>query len=453
MMTADANEDHLAPDLAAVALVARLASCPVAAEEGLLGFETSSLSGNYLAGRYAGRLGDTDVAAEYFTQALRDDPEQPASDRAHLRPGDFHRATSRRRRRWPRSCSGFDSKHRLAQIVIGLKEFRSRRYDRAVELFRKSDQSPIGELSAGLLTAWTAAAERNPRPPLAALDRLDKNEAFTNFKSFHGGLIADLLESACPRRSVLPEGLRAGRHARCGSFRPSAIFSSARKSARKRRRSIASFSRLPRASRWCPTRWPGSRPARNPGRLIADAAEGVAEVMFSIASALGDDQTLDISLVYAQLALAPKKDFLLGYSLLGDIYEQSNRFDKAIEAYDVIAKNSALARQGRHRDRQSISIAWIATTKRWPGSISWLAASRSITRRISPGGISCARKTLHRSRRRLRQGSGAARQAGAQALDGILFPGHRLRAVEAVGSGRGRFPARPSRSALISPWF
>ena len=59
--------------LAALAL-ALAASLPAVAEEGPLGFETSSLSGNYLAGRYAGKLGDMDVAAEYFSQALRDDP-------------------------------------------------------------------------------------------------------------------------------------------------------------------------------------------------------------------------------------------------------------------------------------------------------------------------------------------------------------------------------------------
>ena len=325
--------------LAALALVAAW-SLPAAAEEGLLGFETSSLSGNYLAGRYAGRLGDTDVAAEYFTQALRDDPSnQHLIERTFvlaISSGDIAQAEE-----MAVLVLGFDSKNRLAQIVIGLKEFRSRRYDSALELFRKSDQTPIGELSAGLLTAWTAAAKRNSKAAFSALDRLDKNEAFANFKSFHGGLIADLLDQRVRAEAFYRKAYeQAGSSLRVvqalGNFLERQ--GKRQEAAKIYRQFLAASESQPLVSEALARIEAGEKPRR----LIGDAAEGVAEVMFSIASALTDEQTLDISLIYAQLALAPKKDFLLGYSLLGDIYEESNRFDKAIEAYDVIAKNSAL---------------------------------------------------------------------------------------------------------------
>ncbi len=235
----------------------------------------------------------------------------------------------------------FDAKNRLAQIVIGLKEFRNRRYDRAAEFFRKSDQTPIGELSAGLLSAWTAVAERNSKAAFSALDRLDKNDAFANFKSFHGGLIADLLD-----QRVRAEAFYKKAYEQAGnSLRVVQAYGNFLERQGKRKEADRVYQRFLAATESQPLvseAFAGLEAGRKPKRLIADAAEGLAEVMFSIASALGDEQTLDISLVYAQLALVPKKDFFLGFSLLGDIYEQSNRFDKAIEAYDLIAKNSPL---------------------------------------------------------------------------------------------------------------
>src|SRR3954449_4948778 len=60
----------------ALALVLVLSEGPA-----LAGYEfsdaSSSLSGSYLAGRYAGKLRDMDLATRYFEQALRDDPNNP----------------------------------------------------------------------------------------------------------------------------------------------------------------------------------------------------------------------------------------------------------------------------------------------------------------------------------------------------------------------------------------
>jgi Flp pilus assembly protein TadD len=64
--------------------------------------------------------------------------------------------------------------------------------------------------------------------------------------------------------------------------------------------------------------------------------------MFSLASALSDDQSSDVALVYAQLALSLGKSSPITQTLLGDIYENMDRFDKAIAAYDRIPADSEL---------------------------------------------------------------------------------------------------------------
>ena len=51
----------------------------------------------------------------------------------------------------------------------------------------------MGELTSALLVAWAHAGEGELNLALKALDRLDTNESFANFKAFHSGLITDYL--------------------------------------------------------------------------------------------------------------------------------------------------------------------------------------------------------------------------------------------------------------------
>ena len=79
-----------------------------------------------------------------------------------------------------------------------------------------------------------------------------------------------------------------------------------------------------------------------PKPFVAMPLDGAGEAMFSLASALSDDQSSDVALVYAQLALSLEKSSPITQTLLGDIYENMDRFDKAISAYERIPANSEL---------------------------------------------------------------------------------------------------------------
>ena len=47
-----------------------------------------------------------------------------------------------------------------------------------------------------MLSAWSFAGEGDLNQALQALDKLDGNDSFANFKSFHAALIADYLGNA-----------------------------------------------------------------------------------------------------------------------------------------------------------------------------------------------------------------------------------------------------------------
>jgi tetratricopeptide (TPR) repeat protein len=302
--------------------------------------DSSSLSGSYLAGRHASKIRDLDLAAEYFSQALRDDPNNSVLiERTFVlafSAGDLDKAED-----LAVPVLSLDPKHRLARIILGLKEFRANHFSAALDHFKQIDSTPLDELTSHLLVAWTAAAKKDPRAAFAALDRLGKNDYFVIFRDFHGALIADLL----------------GQPTRAEAF-----YKKAYEQAGTSNRVIQAYGNfLERNGKGAEARkiyeqflsndpdQPTIRKVlaeldkgRVPKRFVPDAARGIAETMFSIAGWLNDEQTIDAALIYGQLALLMNKDFPVAEILLGNIFESTGRYDKAIEAYDLVPKADVL---------------------------------------------------------------------------------------------------------------
>lgn len=303
-------------------------------------FDQSSLSGSYLAGRYASKLRDMDVAAEYFAQALRDDPGNSVLvERTFVlafSAGEWDKAED-----LAPSVLNFDPKHRLAHLVLGLRDFRLKRFTKAAEHFAKIDSSPIDQLTSQLLLAWTAAAQNNFSDAMGDLDKLSKSDYFTVFKDFHGALIADFLG-----QRVRAESLYKKAYAQAGtSYRVAQSYGTFLERIGKKDEAKKIFDIFLQAN---PDQ-PFILQARNelvagktPSAFINEPGAGIAEALFSIASWLNDEQTIDAALIYAELALVAKKDSEIAQVLLGDIFEDMDRNDKAIEAYDALPKDSIL---------------------------------------------------------------------------------------------------------------
>jgi tetratricopeptide (TPR) repeat protein len=317
-----------------------LLAAPATAAQGPAAIDSSSLSGSYLAGRYASKVRDHDLAAEYFAQALRDDPNNSVLiERTFVlafSAGDLSRAEE-----LAVPVITLDPKHRLARIVLGLKEFSAGRYTTAQNHFKQIDSTPLDELTSNLLLAWTAAAHKNPKAAMAALDKLSKNEYFTIFRDFHGALIADLLGQPTRADAFYKKAFeQAGSSNRVILAYGNFLHRNGKKAEAEQlyRQYLVSHDDQPAVAAVLAD----LEKAKRPGRFIANARHGIAETMFSIAGWLNDEQTIDAALIYAQLALVLRKDFPPGYLLLGDIFEATGRFDKAIETYDQIPKSSVL---------------------------------------------------------------------------------------------------------------
>ena len=83
----------------------------------------ASLSGSYLAGRFAGKQRDNAIAALYFQRALEVDPGNPVLiERAFVL--DLGAGNMKRAELLAEQVAKFNPQHRMARIVLGLKAFR-----------------------------------------------------------------------------------------------------------------------------------------------------------------------------------------------------------------------------------------------------------------------------------------------------------------------------------------
>ncbi len=326
--------------LAGLAVFAMLAvSAPAHAEFSLE--DATSLSGNYLAGRTAGKERDTAAAADYLSKALLEDPDNPVLIEKlfllEVSSGNLPEAEE-----LAIKVLSFNSQHRMARIVLGLRDFRTRQYADARRNFAEASYTPVGELTSALLTAWTYAGEGKLNGALAALGKLESNDSFANFQSYHSALIADYLSSA-----IRAEAFYKTAYEQAGSsLRVVQAYGNFLERHNRRAEAIKIYQAfigggednvlvklaLERAM---------SAKAPPPA-FISTPGAGAGEALFSLAAAMTDEQSIDIALLYAQLSLSLNGDRPVVLTLLGDIYVDTKQYQDAINAYEQTPLSSAL---------------------------------------------------------------------------------------------------------------
>lgn len=329
------------------------AASPDAGGEDYQRWIDGSLSGNYLAARHAARHRDFAAASRFFDNALSLDPDNSRLlNRAFVfqaSVGNWTKADYLARRVIRRS-----PRHRLARIVLGLRAAAMSDFTGAESHFRESAYTPVGELTGGLLIAWARAARNDFEGAMEAMRMLEGNDAFTGFRLFHSALIAEHLghnlqagafyEQAYRR---VPGSLRAtlglaGFHARTGRRdKAREVYEAFLKSAPDNDVVRDALKRLGQGE--------------TPPPLIANAREGMAEALFSLASALTDERSIDIALVYTRLTLRMRPGFPLALMLMGEIYENTKRQEKAVTVYDRIPRAHPLYLSAQIRAALSLS--------------------------------------------------------------------------------------------------
>lgn len=305
-----------------------------------LRIEDASPSGSYLAGRHASRQRDTGIAARYIARALESDPNNPLLiERAftlEVSSGNVPAAA-----RFAGRVLEFNDQHRLSLLVLGLEDVKAGKQALARERFKKAAYTPIGELTSALLGAWSYAAENNLNGALAELDVLKRNQAFENFRLFHAALMADMTGD----RTRAEANYQAAYDKAGTSLRVVQAYGNFLERTGRQDKALEAYELFLRATQNNPLVEAARDRLKAGGEtkpFVASAEAGIAEAMYSIAGALTDERSIDIALIYAQLALSIHPDFPEGQTLLGEIYNQMKLHQPAIDAYSNVPQDNPL---------------------------------------------------------------------------------------------------------------
>ena len=299
-----------------------------------------SLSGNFLASRSAALSRDNSAAAKFLANALKLDPGNPNMIerlfQIELANGNLPAAE-----KLAAEVVEFNSQHRMARIVLALKEFSARRYDKAREHLAESNYTPAGELTATMLSAWSYAGEGSLNAALTELDKLDANESFANFKNFHAAMISDYLNSSIRAEVFYKKAYQdAGSSLRVTQAYGS--FLERNKRPDEARKVYEAFLKDGESNNLVEEAVKRLNAGQAATSLIATPTAGAGEALFSLAAAMNDDQGIDMALLFAQLALHFSGDKPVMLTLLGDILTTSRSYELANAAYQKIDVASPL---------------------------------------------------------------------------------------------------------------
>ena len=302
-------------------------------------------SGSYLAARHASVERDAAAAAAFYRSALRTDPKNnELLDRAFissLADGDIDEAVKLADR-----ILTMDKANRVARLVVGVRDFKQKKYAAAQININQSIRGPITDLVATLLSGWASYGAGDAKAAVAGIDKLTGPEWYPIFKDLHTGMI---LETSGKDKDA---GARFERAYKLDDSMLRVSDAYARWLSRNKDGAAAAGiyeafdKKLPRH----PLVQEGLRDTRAGKKLppLVDSAQaGAAEALYGIGATLTRRGGEDLALVYLQLALYLQPNHPLALLSLADLYESVKKPQMAIKVYERMPASSPLKRNAQ----------------------------------------------------------------------------------------------------------
>ena len=231
-----------------------------------------------------------------------------------------------------------DPSNGLAHLALGVRDLKNCQYGQARSHFSRGGKGRAADLTATLLTAWALAGAGDGKRALETADRLKGERAYSVFRDYHAGLIADS-SATPPRRSAASGGLDADKT----TLR--IVDAYGRFEARRGRpeSAVAAYKTyedlVPRhpVVRDALEKLRAGKPL---GPLAASPQDGAAEVLYGLGAAGGQQGDELPAIVYLRLALYLNPEHALALVTLADVLERLKQTERAVEVYSRIPETS-----------------------------------------------------------------------------------------------------------------
>ena len=307
-----------------------------------------SAAGYYLAGRAAEAQGDRAAAAAFMAEALKSDPGN-----IELLRETFELTLSEGRMAEAREMAerivAAHPDSQMANVLLALEDARAERWHAAEARMRGLSKTGLANVTAPMIEAWTLAGEGKTDDALRALDQLSSLRGFAVLHDFHAAFINDLAGRKAAAEAAYGAALNGEPSP---SFRVSEALANFYARQGRTQDALALFARhkeenpdTVRAEETVKALRSGVKPAPH----IRSAADGLAEAMFDLGSALRQESSGSLSLQFLRLALLMEPDLTVARLSLADTLASDQRDAEALALYRGVKPGAPLYFSARLR--------------------------------------------------------------------------------------------------------
>jgi len=311
---------------------------------GMNRIDAPSHFGAYLAGRQAQIDRDTEAAAHHYRRALASGPVDPdLVERAYVL--EISNGNISTARRLAEVAVAIEPQNTFARLTVAVDQFKSGQYTQSRTSLDGIEAGPLTQLTVALLQAWAHVGEGDTQAGIERLSSLNGIAGIELFQAYHGALMADL----AGRNSEAEIGYVAAITASGGSsvraVQAYGNFLERNDRSAEAVRIYDAFLALAPGSPLVVASRDRAQDGGRASRLVPNAKAGAAEGLFSVASIIANERSVDVPALYLQFVMHLRPHHNSARLLLAELYDRMDLDDRAVEEFGKIDQRSPL-RQG-----------------------------------------------------------------------------------------------------------
>ncbi len=296
----------------------------------------NSLAGDYLAARQATYSGDYRAAAEYYGQAVAFDPTNgdllERAVLANISLGDLERAQA--------LADKMTDQGMASQIAYMAQMAGYAQAENYTDVLKQiADNKGVGPLVDGLAKAWAELGQGDMSAALVQFDEVAKSDGLGAFAAYHKALALASVGDFEGAEAIFASNAAGG-------------MQMTRRAVMARAEILSQLERNPDAVALIDDSFgadidPGLDEMRArldagetlPFSHVRSARDGLAEVFYTLAGALSNEQNDDFTLMYVRVAEYLRPDHVDALLLSAELLEKMGQYDLAVEAFKKVPQD------------------------------------------------------------------------------------------------------------------